>query len=75
MHYNISIALALLGRQGEAMDRLEHAFKSPPEWQRRLFLWMQRDQDIDPMRDLPRFHALTARLSPPGSRALADPVS
>ena len=75
VHYNIAIALALLGRQDEAMDRLEFAFQSPPEWQCRLFLWMQRDQDVDPMRDLPRFHTLMARVFPLVAERSPDPVS
>ncbi len=74
VHYNIAIAQALLGRTEEAMDRLEFAFKSPPEWQRRLYLWMLRDQDVDPMRDLPRFQALAARLSPLVAARSPDPV-
>ncbi len=64
VHYNVAIVLAFLGRPDEAMDWLEYAFDSAPEWQRRLVLWMQQDQDIDQMRHLPRFKALMKRLAP-----------
>lgn len=64
VHYNLSIVFAFLGRRDEAMDWLEHAFESPPEWQRRLARWMEHDADIDQFRDLPRFHALMDRLAP-----------
>ncbi len=64
VHYNISIVCAFLGRPDEAMGWLEHAFKSAPEWQRRLVRWMERDEDIDQMRHLPRFKALMKRLAP-----------
>ena len=63
-HYNLSIIFGFLGRPDEAMDWLEHAFDSAPEWQRRLIRWMERDADIDQFRDLPRFKALMDRLQP-----------
>lgn len=62
VHYNVAIVSAFLGRLDKAMDWLEHAFDSTPEWQRRLAAWMKHDQDIDQMRDDPRFQALHAGL-------------
>ena len=70
-----AIVFAFRGRPGEAMDWLEHAFDSAPEWQRRLALWMQQDQDIDQMRDLPRFKALLNRLRPLLAPRTLDPAA
>ena len=75
VHYNVAIVFAFLGRPDAAMDWLEHAFDSAPEWQRRLALWMQQDQDIDQMRDLPRFKALMKRLRPLLSPRSLDPAA
>ena len=61
-HYNVARTYAFLGELGTALDRLEQAFRSPPEWQRRLAQWMTSDEDIDPLRAHPRFQALIARL-------------
>ncbi|MDJ0980260.1 MAG: hypothetical protein QNI94_01475, partial [Kiloniellales bacterium] len=63
VHYNVARTHAFLGDMGSALDRLEQAFRSPPEWQRRLAQWMTSDEDIDPLRAHPRFQALLARLN------------
>ncbi|MDJ0942794.1 MAG: BTAD domain-containing putative transcriptional regulator [Kiloniellales bacterium] len=61
-HYNVTRTHALLGEATTAMDRLEQAFRSTPEWQRHLAQWMAQDDDIDPLRAHPRFKALLDRL-------------
>lgn len=45
-----------------ALDRLEQAYRCSPLWQSRLAMWMKYDEDIDPLRPHPRFHALLKRL-------------
>ena len=75
VHYNVAIVSAFLGRLDKAMDWLEHAFDSTPEWQRRLAAWMKHDQDIDQMRDNPRFQALHARLETELAPRSPDPIS
>ena len=61
-HYNVARTHAILGEPEAALDWLERAFCSSVVWQRRLALWMGSDQDIDPLRDHPRFHTLLQRL-------------
>jgi len=63
VRYNAARTYALLGQPDAALDWLERAFDSSAVWQRRLALWMRGDQDIDPLRNHARFHALMERLS------------
>lgn len=58
VRYNASITQLNLDRPDRALEFLERAFQSTPEWQRRLARWMAHDRDIDPLRDHPRFRAL-----------------
>ena len=68
VHYNAAITLALLDKNDRAMDSLDRAFVlATSEWQRRLALWMKHDQDIDPLRDHPKFRHLLDRLGEAGS--------
>lgn len=58
MWYNLACSLALTDRPTEALDTLEKAIDlgfSDAQL-------MAKDPDLDPIRNLPRFHALTARL-------------
>ena len=75
VHYNVARAYAFLGEPGVALDWLERAFRSAPEWRRRLAQWMTRDDDVDSLRGQPRFRALLRRLEAelgPRSRANAS---
>lgn len=62
VRYNAAITQIFLDRVECALDWLEHAFRSTPEWQRRLALWMKHDGDIDPLRNHPRVQALLIHL-------------
>lgn len=68
-HYNLACAYARWSREPRpnddptalrerAMDEMEAAFAAGYlDW-----VWMGEDRDLDPIRDLPRFHALVARM-------------
>jgi TolB-like protein/DNA-binding SARP family transcriptional activator/Flp pilus assembly protein TadD len=83
VRYNAARTYALLGEPETALDWLERAFDSSAVWRRRLALWMKGDEDIDPLRGHPRFHALLRRLEPvlepgmsgtaPGARRTSRP--
>jgi TolB-like protein/DNA-binding SARP family transcriptional activator/Flp pilus assembly protein TadD len=67
VRYNVARTYALLGRIEAGLDQLEQAFEALPEFRRRLAAWMQRDEEIGPLRGDPRFRALERRLAT-GSR-------
>ena len=62
VRYNAARTYALLGEPEAALEWLERSFDSSAVWRRRLALWMKGDEDIDPLRGHPRFHALLRRL-------------
>jgi adenylate cyclase len=66
VRYNVARTYALLGRTEPALGQLEQAFEALPEFRRRLAAWMQRDEEIAPLRDDPRFQALERRLAASG---------
>ena len=53
--YNLACFYALQGMKGKALENLKIAFKERPE----LIDWSRQDADMDPLRDDPRFQALT----------------
>jgi adenylate cyclase len=69
-HYNVARTHAIVGEHDTALDWLERAFAASVMWQRRLALWMASDEDIDPLRGHPRYHALLRRLE-----AILEPVT
>jgi len=62
VQYNVARTYAMLGNLEPALEKLEQAYRCSPLWQRRLAMWMKYDEDIDPLRPHPRFHALLKRL-------------
>jgi len=56
--YNVARAQALMGNKPAALDRLEAAFAISPAFRQRLAAWMPLDQDLECLRDEPRFCAL-----------------
>ena len=62
VRYNVARAQALLGNPCSALDHLERAFRCSPIFQRRFAMWMRHDEDIDPLREHPRFRLLLEHL-------------
>lgn len=58
VRYNAAVAQLALGRMDRALDWMEQAFRSTPEWQRRLALWMKHHHEVDPLRSHRRVKAL-----------------
>lgn len=57
--YNLGCFYSLMGKFDEAMDSLEQIASGTPLV---MSQWMKHDIDLDPLRDLPRFKALVARM-------------
>ena len=58
-NYNLTCALAQLGELELALDQLEkYAERMPPQ----RLAWVERDYDLAPLRDHPRYKALVARV-------------
>jgi adenylate cyclase len=68
MHYNLACALVRVGDLESPLDLLEIIFTRAGE---PLLRWAERDNDLDPLRNLPRFKAILAeadaRLAAPGA--------
>ena len=58
VQYNAALTNAMLGRIDAALDYLEQAFSAPPTFRRRLAAWMKYDDEMNVLRDHPRFRAL-----------------
>lgn len=56
--YNLACSLSLTGQSEEALDTLEHALDLGFD----DGALMERDKDLDPLRELPRFRQLLARV-------------
>jgi len=57
--YNLGCFYSLIGKLDQALDCLEQIASGTPDV---LAEWMKHDPDLDPLRDLPRFKSITARL-------------
>jgi adenylate cyclase len=67
--YNIACAMALLGETEAALDALEACL---PRVDAVTFsVWMKQDNDLDPLRDLPRFQRLVRDLDARAAAARA----
>jgi adenylate cyclase len=60
VHYNAACAFALLGEIDAALTALERGTEGPNLCRP---TWVERDTDLDPLRDHPRFKALLAELA------------
>ena len=60
--YSIARTYAILGKPDAAQVSLERAFASSEAWQRRLFRWMQHDEDMRPLRSHPKSRDFVRRL-------------
>ena len=79
-NYNLACAWIALGRQDEALTRLEKFFAVPPDARRLHLDWMKHDKALDPLRAHPRYLALVRYLEgdaplAPQPRAYPPPPS
>jgi tetratricopeptide (TPR) repeat protein len=58
VHYNVACTYAQMGQADEALDALERSV----ECGYRDVDWMEKDGDLDSLRDLPRYQALVRKL-------------
>ena len=56
--YNVACGLSIAGEADRAIDLLERAFSTGKGFRR----WLEHDPDMDPLRSLPRFQQLLARM-------------
>ena len=61
-NYNLACAWIALGRQDEALTRLEKLFSVPHDARRLHLDWMRHDLALDPLRNHPRYLALVRHL-------------
>jgi adenylate cyclase len=57
LRYNLACAMIRAGDTDYALDRLEEAMSM---WGQMNFIWAQTDNDLDPVREHPRFKAIMA---------------
>ncbi|HEY1562356.1 MAG TPA: TIR domain-containing protein [Caulobacteraceae bacterium] len=55
LRYNLACAMIRAGDTDYALDRLEEAMSM---WGQKNFVWAQTDNDLDPIRELPRYKAI-----------------
>ena len=60
--YNLACAWIALGRQDEALTRLEKFFAVPHDARQLHLDWMKHDKALDPLRNHPRYQALVRYL-------------
>ena len=65
-NYNLACAWIALGRQDEALTRLEKFFAVPHDARQLHLDWMKHDKSLDPLRDHPRYLALVRYLQGDG---------
>ena len=58
LHYNLACAMTKLRELDLANDMLERVFRTPTE---QVMRWARNDNDLDPLRNNPRFKALMAK--------------
>ncbi len=62
VHYNAGCTYAITGRFDAALERLEYIFSRTPRVRFWLLGIVKHDAQLDPLRDLPEFRDLMARL-------------
>jgi adenylate cyclase len=65
-NYNLACAWIALGRQDEALTRLEKFFAVPHDARQLHLDWMKHDKTLDPLRDHPRYLSLVRHLGGAG---------
>jgi len=69
VQYNVALTNAMLGKIDAALDRLELAFSASPAFRRRLAAWLKYDQEMDALRDHPRFRSFAEAVENGGTVA------
>lgn len=61
VHYNVSLAFAMLDQRDRALEWLERALAALPGFRLRLLAWLEADTRFDPLREDPRFGEILRR--------------